>query len=125
VSLLLDTSVLLWWLDGGGRLSPAARAAIADGRRAVSVSCVSIWEIVIKQALGKIEVPPEFQLVVADEGFRRLPISPEHAFAVAELPDHHRDPFDRMLVAQCRLEGLTLVTADARIKRYDVPVIDA
>ena len=122
---LLDTWVLLWWLDDSPVLSAEARGCISDGRNTVYVSAISIWEIVIKHALGKLEIPPNFREVVLAEPFQFLSVSAEHAFAVGELPDHHRDPFDRMLVAQCRVEGTTLVTRDADLRRYGVSILNA
>ncbi|HTQ41238.1 MAG TPA: type II toxin-antitoxin system VapC family toxin, partial [Polyangiaceae bacterium] len=84
----------------------------------------SIWEIFLKHALGRLEVPPTFVELVDETGFARLPISFEHAVEAGRLPFHHRDPFDRMLVAQARLEGLALATADPQIARYDVTTVD-
>ncbi len=125
MNLLLDTHVLLWWLDDNPTLAAPAREAMADGRNPVFVSAATIWEITIKRALGKLDLPDEFRGILAKEPFRRLDVTADHAFQVGDLPLHHRDPFDRMLVAQCQVEGLTLVTRDPRMKRYDIPVLDA
>jgi PIN domain nuclease of toxin-antitoxin system len=89
------------------------------------VSAVIIWEIRIKEALGKLAIPPDFQEVLAREPFHMLPITVEHAHAISELPVHHRDPFDRMLIAQAKVERFTIVTRDAFFERYPVPVIRA
>lgn len=118
--LLLDTHVLLWWLADDQRLGEAARAALADATNRVWVSAVSIWEVRIKQRIGKLELPPSFADAVASSGFDDLAFTSTHAHAVERLPDHHRDPFDRALIAQAKIEDLTLVTADARLAAYDV-----
>jgi len=125
MNLLLDTHVLLWWLNDHPTLSSKAKAAIADGKNLVFVSAVIIWEIRIKQALGKLEIPRNFRRVLDNQPFEILDITVEHAHAVEDLPAHHRDPFDRMLVAQAKVEGLTLVTRDIRLKKYKIPLIEA
>ena len=122
---LLDTHVLLWWLGDDPALSKPARDAIADGANEVFVSAATIWEIVIKVALNKLTVPADFSQVLAREPFEPLAITGEHAFAVGRLPEHHRDPFDRMLIAQAMVEGMTLVSHDVALKRYGVPVLGA
>ena len=121
--ILLDTHVLLWWLDDSPLLSNMERSVIADSESLVVLSSVVIWEIRIKQALGKLVIAPQFYDVIKNEGFEMLSITPDHAFAVGELPMHHRDPFDRMLIAQAGLEGLTVVTHDAVFKKYGVAVL--
>ena len=126
MNLLLDTHVLLWALDDSASLSHQARAAIADGGNAVFVSAATAWEISIKRALGKLHVPADSYLEeLRVHRFTALDISTEHALAVADLPPHHADPFDRMLVAQAQVEMLTLVTHDPRMRAYDVQIIDA
>jgi PIN domain nuclease of toxin-antitoxin system len=129
VRLLLDTHVLLWWLADDPALNDAARAAIADPANAVWVSAASAWEIAIKSALGRLHLPqPACEFVpvaLAENDFAPLPIAVDHALRVADLPPLHGDPFDRMLIAQALAEGLTLVTADAALARYPVPVLDA
>jgi PIN domain nuclease of toxin-antitoxin system len=123
--LLLDTSVLLWWLDDAPQLAAAARDAIATPRNLVYVSSVTAWEITIKRGLGKLQIPANWDEVVETEPFRRLSVTWEHALAVGELPDIHRDPFDRLLVAQARVEGLVLITGDDDVARYDVETLPA
>lgn len=103
-------------------LKPAARKAIADPEGLVYVSDVSVWEIVVKKALGKLEVPDDLPAVLEAEPFQHLDMTIEHAFKVSELPMHHRDPFERLLIAQL-VDGLTLVTRGADIVRYDVPTL--
>ena len=123
MQLLLDTHVLLWSLAGDERLGERAVDLIEDGRNVVYVSAASIWEISIKRSLGKLRVPGDVLAEVDAASFIRLPISFEHADAVAALPDLHADPFDRMLIAQARTDRLTLMTHDALMQRYDVQLI--
>lgn len=125
MNLLLDTHVLLWWLDANPTLSDKANSVIADGNNIVFVSAAVIWEIRIKQALGKLEIPANFRRVLDRQPFEMLAISAEHAHAVGDLPAYHRDPFDRMLIAQATVERLTLVTRDDIIGKYEIPVIKA
>lgn len=125
MNLLLDTHVLLWWLDDDPSLSSKASIAIADGSNLVFVSAAVIWEIRIKQALGKLEIPPDFQSVLEQLSFETLDITVDHAHAVGDLPAYHRDPFDRMLIAQAKVEGLTLITRDAHFKKYQISIIEA
>lgn len=115
--VLLDTHLLLWALAAPGRLSPAAREAIAAGD--VYVSAASIWEISIKTQLGKLDANPRDVLAAVEPaGFSLLPITGEHAVRVAELPAVHRDPFDRMLAAQASVEPMILLTNDAALGQY-------
>ncbi len=125
MNLLLDTQVLLWWLDANPSLSEKAKTTITDGNNLVLISAAVIWEIRIKQALGKLEIPSNFRQVLDSQPFEMLAITAEHAHAVADLPAHHRDPFDRMLIAQAKVERLTIVTRDTIIKQYKIPIINA
>ena len=125
MNLLLDTHVLLWWLDDHPTLSKKARAMITNGKNTVFISAAVIWEIRFKQALGKLEIPRNFRNVLGNEPFEMLDITADHAHAVGDLPPHHQDPFDRMLVAQAKTEGLTLVTRDAALKKYQLPIVEA
>jgi PIN domain nuclease of toxin-antitoxin system len=122
--LLLDTHTLLWWLADTPALGPASRAFIAEPGNVVFVSAASIWEISIKRALGKLSAPESLDSILEEEGFEALPIEVFHAEQAGTLPLHHRDPFDRMLVAQAQAEGLTLVTADPQMTAYGVRVLD-
>jgi PIN domain nuclease of toxin-antitoxin system len=124
MNIFLDTHVLLWWLDDNPLLSKKVRSSIANSENLVILSSVVIWEIRIKQALGKLVITPNFYDVLKNEGFEMLSITPDHAYAVGELPMHHRDPFDRMIIAQARLEGLTIATYDAIFEKYGVSVLD-
>ena len=123
--LLLDTHVLLWWLDDPSSIAGRARELIADPSRAVFVSVAAAWEITIKRQLGKLDAPDDLEDALERERFQHLPIAVRHALAVAELPPIHADPFDRIQIAQARLEGLTIVTRDGRIPRYEVPCLRA
>ena len=118
--LLLDTHALLWWLDDPRLLSEEARNAIKSGENIVYVSAAVIWEIVIKKALGKLDIPSNIERALATNGFSLLSITVPHALAVQKLPSHHRDPFDRMLIAQALQEGLILVSRDPNILKYRV-----
>ncbi|WP_219419136.1 type II toxin-antitoxin system VapC family toxin [Pseudonocardia nigra] len=123
--VLLDTHVLLWWMAEMPRLGSAARAAIDSPETDVHISAVTVGEIEIKRALGKLDAPDDMPEQMDRHGFTELPLTVRHAVAVRELPLHHKDPFDRMLVAQARVEGLTLVTADRAISKYDVRILPA
>jgi PIN domain nuclease of toxin-antitoxin system len=125
MNLLLDTHVLLWWLDAFPSLSEIARNKISDVSNIVFVSAAVIWEIRIKQALGKLKIPASFRKVLERQPFEVLPITVDHAHAVGNLPSHHRDPFDRMLIAQAKVEGLTLVSHDRIFHQYRIPIIEA
>jgi PIN domain nuclease of toxin-antitoxin system len=122
--LLLDTEALIWWDENNPRLGGNARAAIQNAAD-VYVSAASAWEIAIKAALGKLRTTRRPAEAVIDGGFYELPISFEHAEAVGDLPPHHSDPFDRLILAVARVEGLTVVTSDGTFAGYDVPLLDA
>lgn len=121
MSLLLDTHVVLWWLVDDPRLSDATRQLVQE-EEAVFVSVVSAWEVAIKAGLGRLSLPASFAEGIVGAGFQPLPITFAHCEAVASLPPIHRDPFDRMLVAQARTEGLAIVTKDSAITAYDVSI---
>ncbi len=123
--LLLDTRVLLWPLTGNARLSAATRAVMADTGNEVFVSAATFWEIAIKRALGRLQVPDNLIAEIALAGLKELPVTFSHGELMAQLPLIHRDPFDRMLVAQAQAESLVLVTADPALRRYDVATIAA
>lgn len=127
--LLLDTHVFLWAAGEPEELAEDARLAIVDAENQVYVSAAVAWEITIKTALGKLTVPGDpaawFPARVRSLGFDQLPILAEHALAVAALPDHHRDPFDRIIIAQAQMEGMQLVTRDADIRKYPVNCLPA
>ncbi|MDQ1248408.1 MAG: hypothetical protein QG597_2780 [Actinomycetota bacterium] len=119
--LLLDTHVVLWWLMDDDTLSTEIKETI-DTEAEVLISTASVWEIAIKHALGKLTGPPDLLDIVVNCGLIELPIRSRHAIEAGRLPLLHRDPFDRMLVAQARCDGLTLVSRDPYVRRYDVPL---
>ncbi len=121
--LLLDTQALLALLSSDYPLSPGARAAIEQPGANVICSTVSVWEIAIKRSIGKLEAPDDLIERVEEAGAQMLTITPQHAHATGELPLHHRDPFDRLLIAQAQLEGCAIVTGDSAFTAYDVPVV--
>jgi PIN domain nuclease of toxin-antitoxin system len=122
VRLLLDTHAALWWLADDERLGPAAAEYVADSSNEVLLSAAVVWEVAIKRALGKLDVPDDFAVTLLGAGAVGLPVTLQHASAVAELPAHHRDPFDRMLIAQARLENAVLVSHDAALRAYGLPM---
>jgi PIN domain nuclease of toxin-antitoxin system len=121
--LLLDTHTVLWSLGDTDRLSPTVLDVLSAGALPAYVSAASVWEIEIKRASGKLKAPDGLMEQITTAGFGELGITSRHVILAGALPRHHRDPFDRMLVAQAQSEGLTLVTSDARIAAYDVPVL--
>jgi PIN domain nuclease of toxin-antitoxin system len=116
--ILLDTHLLLWWLDASPSLSTQASEMIRDPENTVFVSAVSLWEIWLKQSLGKLRLPVDFTERLAGEPFESLPLTASHTRPVSLLPWRHRDPFDRMLVAQAQVENLVLLTADGLLTAY-------
>lgn len=120
--LLVDSHVLLWFVEGNRkRISPAMRERIEAA--AATVSIANLWEIAIKSGLGKLEAPDDLPERVEQLGFELLALTPDHAWRVRSLPLHHRDPFDRLLITQAQLEHLPIVTADTAFDAYDVDVI--
>jgi PIN domain nuclease of toxin-antitoxin system len=127
VTILLDTQCWLWWLVSPERLSPEALARLADAENTLLLSAASSWEIAIKHSLGKLPLPEPLEAFVssrmARDGIAALPVQHVHALRVATLPLHHRDPFDRLLIAQAQVEGIPIMTADPVFHRYAVEVI--
>ena len=121
--LLVDSHVLLWHVLDDSRLGPEPTAAIEGADAEVFVSTASLWEIAIKAALGKLDVPDDLPARVEQIGFHLLPVTADHAWRVRQLPLHHRDPFDRLLIAQAQVEGLSVVTADSSFDAYGVMVV--
>lgn len=122
--LLLDTHVLIWSLSSPGRLPRRLVRRLEDPATVVFASAASTWEIAIKAALGKIDASPdEVAAGIRETGFTELSVSVAHTCRLADLPNHHRDPFDRMLVAQALEEGLTLVTSDRALHSYPIPML--
>jgi PIN domain nuclease of toxin-antitoxin system len=122
VAYLADTHIILWSLSNSPRLGNRHRQILASGAT-VYASAVSVWEIAIKRAAGKLSAPPDLANLLPRMRFRPLNINFAHAEAVAGLPPHHTDPFDRLLVAQAKLEALTILTVDRHMARYDVTVL--
>jgi len=128
--VLLDTQAIVWWHDDDRQLGPAARTAIRSNGERPWVSVASVWEAAVKYAAGRLRLPRPPSELLSDAaldagGFQVLAIRTAHAIAAAALPRHHGDPFDRMLIAQARVEGLTIVTADLEFRAYDVRLLDA
>jgi PIN domain nuclease of toxin-antitoxin system len=122
--LLLDTEAFIWWDANDRRLGAEARARLRDAAD-VYVSAVSAWEIDIKMALGKLKTSRTALQALADSGFSELPVTFQHAAGLRDLPPHHGDPFDRLILATARVEGLTVITSDRAFRLYDVPLVDA
>ena len=124
---LIDTHTFLWWNTDDPQLSPRARKIIADEKNEIFLSAASAWEIAIKTAKGRLVLPEEPAVYVTSRmslhRIQSLPVQVGHALRVYELPPHHADPFDRLLVAQCQMESLPLITKDEEIRRYDVETI--
>jgi len=124
---LVDTVVWLWSVGEVGRLNQAARDVLQSPEHELYFSAASVWEVAIKISIGKMQLPEPPRLLVpretARQGLRPLPVSYSHALAVCDLPLYHGDPFDRLLIAQARSEGLTLITADREIKQYPVEIL--
>lgn len=127
MSLLLDTQALLWLLAGDPRMRPETLAMLGDSRNMVLVSAASVWEMAIKAALGKLDVPPDIAVWLPPElqagGIVSLAVTLDHAARVETLPRHHTDPFDRLLVAQATIENLVIVSADRQLAAYDVRLL--
>jgi PIN domain nuclease of toxin-antitoxin system len=121
--LLLDTHIFLWWLADDPALSPKAREVIGNGNNLVYISAASVWEIYVKKSLGKLAAPENIEAIVELERFQKLPITLGHGEAAGQLPTYHRDPFDRMLIAQARCEDLILLTVDQDIPKYQVQLL--
>ena len=127
MKILLDTHAFLWSTQADERLSTKAQAAFLDSQNALYLSAASYWEICVKYALGKLGLQPDWpnllEQEIAANQISWLPIEKDHCQALTELPILHRDPFDRILIAQAQCEGMTLLTADGQIQRYEVPTL--
>lgn len=123
--ILIDTHVLLWWLKDDDNLGISAGQLIDDESNAIYVSAVTSWEITIKRNKGLLKVPEDIDSVIGSAALSKLPISVFHGQKAGTLPEHHRDPFDRMLIAQAQAEGLELMTADSALPAYGIKLIDA
>ena len=127
MKLLLDTHTLLWWRDNPAELSAVSLTALSDPSNTLFLSMVSLWELQIKVGLNKLSVSVSISEMVRQEvevnGMQLLPIALDHIYALSSLPHHHRDPFDRLLIAQAQVEGATLVTKDHLIALYSIPTL--
>jgi PIN domain nuclease of toxin-antitoxin system len=123
LKLLLDTHAALWFLSGDERLSENAKRHLTDDTNRVLLSAAVVWEVAIKRSLGKLAVPTEYVSLLLDAGVQPLAVSVAHAAGVEHLPPHHRDPFDRMLVAQAEIEGAAVISRDGALRPYDVTLI--
>jgi len=123
MNLLLDTHIVLWWLKDDPLLSAKHKELLSNPEHVCFISAASIWEISIKSALGKLEIPDSYIEELKLEGFQELPIHWKHTGMVKYLPLHHRDPFDRLLIAQAKMEHLTLLTVDENVSLYDIETL--
>ncbi len=123
MNFLLDTHILLWWLADNSLLTKKERFIISDKKNTIYVSSVSIWEINIKKRIGKLHIPDNLIETIQEYQFKELPISWKHTEYISFLPNHHSDPFDRMLIAQTRIDNLTLITADQKLLKYNVDIL--
>ncbi len=122
MSLLLDTHIVVWGLAGDPRLGQELLDRLRHDPD-IFISPVSLWEITIKQSAGKLDGPADLAEQISQIGFQELPVTHAHAIVAGRLPLHHRDPFDRMLIAQATVEQMILVTADSQIQRYQVQTL--
>lgn len=123
MKLLLDTHAALWWLSDDERFGEQAAHHLADETNQVLLSAAVVWEVAIKRSLGKLDAPEDLAPTLLDAGVQALAVSVDHAAAVERLPWHHRDPFDRMLVAQASIEGAALVSRDESLRPYGITLI--
>lgn len=123
MSFLLDTHILLWFLENDPKLSNQVRQVITNHKNLIFVSAISAWEISIKQSLGKLIAPSNLEEALRFSHLEVLAMTLVHGIKVADLPMHHKDPFDRMLIAQALVEGLTIITVDQKFKFYEVPLL--
>jgi PIN domain nuclease of toxin-antitoxin system len=123
LKLLLDTHAALWWLSGDERFGENAERQLTDDTNLVMLSAAVVWEVAIKSSLGKLDAPEDFAPTLLGAGVHALGVSLRHAAAVEHLPWHHRDPFDRLLVAQASIEGAAVVSRDDALRAYDVTLV--
>lgn len=123
MAYLLDTHIILWWLSDIKKITPKVRRIIEDKNNAIYISSVSFWEMAIKKSIGRLTYPTDILPILSQEGFLFLSIAPQEALSVGDLPPHHTDPFDRMLVMQAKLHDLVLITKDTQIMQYPVTAL--
>lgn len=115
---LLDTHIFIWWMDKNSRRLGNLAKILSDPKNTIFLSVVSVWEMIVKQSKGSLKLPKDIKSGIKASGFTILPISDSHVFELENLPLHHQDPFDRMLIAQAAIENLTLITLDKKIDKY-------
>jgi PIN domain nuclease of toxin-antitoxin system len=123
MKILLDTHILIWWLSKASRLSQTEIDLITDSDNFIFVSAATAWEIAVKKMIGKLEAPDDLPVALAINNFLELPITIEHSQKLYQLPLHHNDPFDRIMIAQAMSEDLTFMTRDAKIALYDIRIV--
>lgn len=123
MKLILDTHAALWWLSDDDRIGSEAARQLTDDTNQVLLSAAVVWEVAIKRSLGKLHAPDDLVSTLLSAGAQRLPVTLDHAGAVETLPWHHRDPFDRLLIAQALSEGATLISRDERFRSYGVSLV--
>lgn len=123
MKLLLDTHTALWWLLDDERLGVDASRELTEDRNQILLSAAVVWEVSIKRSLGKLRAPPDFAAILLESGAQPLPITLDHAAAVESLPWHHRDPFDRLLLAQALSEGAAIASRDEALLQYGVSLV--
>ncbi|KKQ85568.1 MAG: PilT protein domain protein [Candidatus Woesebacteria bacterium GW2011_GWB1_38_8] len=120
---LIDTQVFIWWMEESGRLKKGIKDILLNPQEIIILSAASVWEMVIKIKIGRLKLPHDWKDTLHKSRLEILPINLQHIYAVETLPLYHKDPFDRILIAQAKVEGCTLITEDPKIKRYKIPVI--
>ncbi len=122
-SFLIDTHVFIWWMENNRSLPLKIKQLLQDSQKDIFLSVVSIWEMLIKQSKNHLILPKDMEKGIEESGYTILPVDLPHAVALRNLPLFHKDPFDRMLVSQAKVENLKLITADKKIWQYDLPII--
>lgn len=125
MAYLLDTHIVLWWLQDPNKLGAKARQVISDRTQGVFVSSVSFWEMSIKSSLGRLTIPRNMIDLLHQESFQFLSVDPEDGLSLIDLPDVHNDPFDRMLIVQAKRHDLTVITRDKQLAKYPVSILKA
>ena len=125
MNLVIDTHTLLWWLMDSPKLTNKTTKVISSNKNHVYVSSITIWEIGIKKSIGKLDAPDNIVEAVTDSGFITLPFNLEHADLAGKLKNHHKDPFDRAIVAQCQIENLSLLSCGSTLKQYEINLVEA
>ena len=122
---LVDTHIFICWMKQDKRIKKEIKSILQDPQNYIYLSIATVWEIVVKKKIGKLKVPHDWKVTLKESNFLLLPISLEHVYKLENLPLHHRDPFDRMLVSQAIVENATLITGDNKLWQYDVALLKA